>query len=236
MTASWPIPAGSASAISRDAATGVTGSCSPTQTSVGQLMRPSSAHDVEPAKQVHADHAQLRVLDRTSQLPGRRDTWAERREDFGPLLLADRCAAVVAAGKVGHGIARDGAEPVDKSTEIETGHGGLQDQPGGVAGVTCPVQHGDEPAHGVPQNHRPLDAKRRAERRQIVSARLEAPVGRGMSSGSSVPTKIDVNDLRLVGHVGKVRFEVGMVEAAGSTVDEDDCWSFPHAAAVGNDR
>ena len=101
--------------------------------------------------------------------------------------------------------------------------------------MTRRVQHGDEPAHRMPQNHGPLDAERRTERGQIVSARLEAPVRRGVSSGASVPPKVDVHDLRLAGQLGKVRFEVGMVEAARSTVDEDDCRSFTHPMPIGND-
>ena len=57
------------------------------------------------------------------------------------------------------------------------------------------VEHRDHPAHGVPEDDRPGDADRVAERPHVVGALFEAPPVRVGTAGSAVVPQIEVDDL-----------------------------------------
>ena len=109
MISSRPTPAGKAATISRAASTGVTGSSSPTQTSVGLLDPAKLADDIEATHQVHAAPAELRVPDPAGELIGVRHARPEGGEHAVPFGVGDGLAAVVAPGQLGDLVAAEAA-------------------------------------------------------------------------------------------------------------------------------
>jgi hypothetical protein len=105
-----------------------------------------------------------------------------------------------------------------------------------VIGVARRVHESDHPAERVPEHDRLLDGEDVAEIAHGVGAELEAPVGRLAPLGAAVSRKVEVDNLRRAGEQREVRLEVGVVEAPGPAVEQDDRRPLLHRGAVGHER
>ena len=105
------MPSGRARTISSAAATGVTGSSPPTETSVGASTRTELIDDVEVANEIHSARVQLKILRWVCLSLFVRQVRAEGGEDAGPFLIGHRLAGIAAPGDLRDLVARDAANP-----------------------------------------------------------------------------------------------------------------------------
>ena len=105
-----------------------------------------------------------------------------------------------------------------------------------MIGVACRVHQSNHPAERMPEHDRLLDGEDLAEIAHGVGAELEAPVRRLAPLRPAVSQKVEVDDLRHAREQREVRFEVGVVEAPGPAVEQDDRRTLLHCSAVGHEH
>jgi hypothetical protein len=152
------------------------------------------------------------------------------------LVVGHRPAAEVLACQFGDAIVGDSPEAVRQPIEIKASKRRQQHQCRRMTGVADAVQHCDATAHGVAGDDRPGDADRVAESPYVISARLEAPVGRPAPFRSTVVAEIEVYHLRVTGQAAEMRLEVRVVIAARAAVQQHDGRQLAHRAAIGDNR
>jgi hypothetical protein len=236
MTSSCPMSSGRAATISSAAATGVTGSSSPTKTSVGDCTRAELIEDVDSADELHPRGIELEVLARASPLLFVRDAWPEAGKDARPLVVGHLLATEAAACDLRDLVPGDATEALNQPRHVEAREARLDDEPARVPRMARPVEQDDRAAHRVPEHDRPGDPDRVTEDADIVRACFEAERSYVAPVRPPVPAQIEVNDLGVLQQRGEVRLEVRVVPDSGAAVNEHHRRPLPHLAPVGHER
>jgi hypothetical protein len=92
------------------------------------------------------------------------------------------------------------------------------------------ADQGDHAAAGRPDEHRPGDVERGAERGHVVGPLLPSPLWRDAAVGPARAALVEVDHLGGVGHRGELGLEQGVVDA-GPAVQEQQGGALGHRRA-----
>ncbi len=187
-------------------------------------------------EQLHSAEAEHQVPDPPGELRLVGHVRAEGGKAAGPFVQAHRRFAEVAPRDLRHLVSACAAKTLDKPVEVEPRHRRLQDEPACVARMPRAVEKDDPAAHRVAEDDRPYDSDRVAERADVVSAELVAPVLRISPLRPTMTAQVEVDHLRHIREACEVGLEVGVVVAPGPAVDEDDGRSLSHLVPVRDDE